>query len=98
MPAIYILPVVCTLLAVKRYLPLLIRSAANASLAGGVTNHSAEALLTLRCPITMRRITLPARGHGCEHIQVNSWIAFTLYRCCSWHGLILADTVLKSLI
>lgn len=26
----------------------------------------------LKCPITCRRITLPARGHDCKHIQVSS--------------------------
>jgi hypothetical protein len=26
--------------------------------------------VSLKCPITFRRITLPARGHECKHIQV----------------------------
>ena len=26
--------------------------------------------VSLKCPITQRRITLPARGHDCRHIQV----------------------------
>ena len=26
--------------------------------------------VSLKCPITFRRITLPARGHDCKHIQV----------------------------
>jgi len=25
--------------------------------------------VSLKCPITFRRITLPARGHECKHIQ-----------------------------
>ena len=27
--------------------------------------------VSLKCPISFRRITLPARGHDCKHIQVN---------------------------
>lgn len=27
--------------------------------------------VSLKCPITFRRITLPARGHECKHIQVS---------------------------
>ena len=27
--------------------------------------------VSLKCPITFRRISLPARGHDCKHIQVN---------------------------
>lgn len=26
--------------------------------------------VSLKCPITFRRIQLPARGHDCRHIQV----------------------------
>jgi len=26
--------------------------------------------LSLKCPITYRRIGLPARGHDCKHVQV----------------------------
>ena len=28
--------------------------------------------VSLKCPITQRRITLPARGHDCRHIQVQN--------------------------
>jgi len=27
--------------------------------------------ISLKCPITFRRIALPARGHDCKHIQVH---------------------------
>jgi len=31
--------------------------------------------VSLKCPITYRRISLPARGHDCKHIQVRfEWI------------------------
>lgn len=26
--------------------------------------------ISLKCPITFRRIQLPARGHDCKHVQV----------------------------
>jgi hypothetical protein len=65
---------VCVFLTVKRYLPLLIQSASSMPAASNGTNQSAEALLSLKCPLAMRRMTLPARGHGCEHIQVNSTV------------------------
>lgn len=29
--------------------------------------------VSLKCPITFRRIQLPARGHDCRHIQVSLW-------------------------
>ena len=32
--------------------------------------------VSLKCPITFRRITLPARGHDCKHIQVSKLILF----------------------
>lgn len=28
--------------------------------------------VSLKCPITFRRIQLPARGHDCKHVQVSS--------------------------
>lgn len=34
--------------------------------------------VSLKCPITFRRIQLPARGHDCRHIQVQ---CFSAYQC-----------------
>lgn len=31
--------------------------------------------VSLKCPITFRRIQLPARGHDCRHIQVGVLVA-----------------------
>lgn len=28
--------------------------------------------VSLKCPITFRRIQLPARGHDCKHVQVST--------------------------
>lgn len=42
------------------------------SSAAGGTDDSVEQTaikVSLKCPITFRRITLPARGHDCKHIQ-----------------------------
>ena len=49
--------------------------------------------VSLKCPISFRRITLPARGHDCKHIQVcvRDWLPhfFLAYYICSkfsyWH-------------
>lgn len=30
--------------------------------------------VSLKCPITFKRITLPARGQDCKHIQVNKYM------------------------
>ena len=36
--------------------------------------------VSLKCPITYRRISLPARGHDCKHIQVcNLLVCMSLY-------------------
>jgi len=35
----------------------------------------------LKCPITYRRITLPARGRDCKHIQVGSSVLVTQVYC-----------------
>ena len=38
----------------------------------GVNDDAVELItikVSLKCPITQRRITLPARGHDCRHIQ-----------------------------
>lgn len=34
--------------------------------------------VSLKCPITFRRIQLPARGHDCRHIQVRGWREWVL--------------------
>ena len=41
----------------------------------GVNNDAVEQTaikVSLKCPITERIITLPARGHDCRHIQVRN--------------------------
>ena len=44
--------------------------------AGGGSDDGVEQTaikVSLKCPITFKRITLPARGHDCKHIQVCNW-------------------------
>ena len=52
------------------------------SSAAGGTDDSVEQTaikVSLKCPITFRRITLPARGHDCKHIQVNFHTPLSLF-------------------
>jgi hypothetical protein len=35
----------------------------------------------LKCPITCKRITLPARGHDCKHIQCFDLEAYLQINC-----------------
>lgn len=35
--------------------------------------------VSLKCPITFRRIQLPARGHDCRHIQVRGMVTRGLW-------------------
>lgn len=55
--------------------PILVkRNFSLCSSAAGGNDDSVEQTaikVSLKCPITFRRITLPARGHDCKHIQVN---------------------------
>ena len=65
----------------KRLLPLehcitkIKRNFTNLPTEGGSNSNSEEGLeqtsqkVSLRCPLTFKRISLPARGHDCRHIQ-----------------------------
>lgn len=47
-------------------------SSVGATMANGLPEDGVEQTavkVSLKCPITYRRITLPARGHDCKHIQ-----------------------------
>lgn len=47
-------------------------SAGNAALNGEDGVEQTAIKVSLKCPITFRRIQLPARGHDCKHVQVRS--------------------------
>lgn len=36
---------------------------------GNKSNESSTMKVSLRCPLTFRRMTLPSRGHDCKHLQ-----------------------------
>lgn len=40
---------------------------------GGNMDDENSTVVSLRCPITYKRINLPARGSECRHIQVSLW-------------------------
>lgn len=47
-------------------------SSGNATLNGEDGVEQTAIKVSLKCPITFRRIQLPARGHDCKHVQVNA--------------------------
>lgn len=57
--------------------------------------------VSLKCPITFRRIQLPARGHDCRHIQVSgpyrSLLKFIVPKMLSLWRNQKADTVLSGI-
>lgn len=59
------------LCAVKRNFSSVAASSGNATLNGEDGVEQTAIKVSLKCPITFRRIQLPARGHDCKHVQVN---------------------------
>jgi hypothetical protein len=61
----------------------------NAAVGGGEDVEQTAIKVSLKCPITFRRIVLPARGHECKHIQVsgsrslNISVAYIVYIMCT---------------
>lgn len=62
----------CIALTVKRNFSSVAASAGNAALNGEDGVEQTAIKVSLKCPITFRRIQLPARGHDCKHVQVGS--------------------------
>lgn len=58
--------------AVKRNFSSVAASSGNTTLNGEDGVEQTAIKVSLKCPITFRRIQLPARGHDCKHVQVNS--------------------------
>lgn len=66
----------------------------SAVMGGECEEHTIK--LSLKCPITYRTITLPARGHDCKHIQVgDNFSAKNICRNFSWVKQIELDLVLN---
>uniref|UniRef100_A0A4W5LG60 SP-RING-type domain-containing protein n=1 Tax=Hucho hucho TaxID=62062 RepID=A0A4W5LG60_9TELE len=54
---------------VKRNFSSVVASSGNTSLNGEDGVEQTAIKVSLKCPITFRRIQLPARGHDCKHVQ-----------------------------
>lgn len=52
-------------------------SAGNTTLNGEDGVEQTAIKVSLKCPITFRRIQLPARGHDCKHVQVGARSIFS---------------------
>lgn len=59
-------------LKVKRNFSSVAASSGNAALNGKEGVEQTAMKVSLKCPITFRRIQLPARGHDCKHVQVST--------------------------
>lgn len=57
-------------LTVKRNFSSVAASSGNTTLNGEDGVEQTAIKVSLKCPITFRRIQLPARGHDCKHVQV----------------------------
>lgn len=62
----------CDAVSVKRNFSSVAASAGNTTLNGEDGVEQTAIKVSLKCPITFRRIQLPARGHDCKHVQVGS--------------------------
>lgn len=69
-PLIFAMSLVC-FSAVKRNFSSVAASSGNATLNGEDGVEQTAIKVSLKCPITFRRIQLPARGHDCKHVQVS---------------------------
>lgn len=56
---------------VKRNFSSVAASSGNTTLNGEDGVEQTAIKVSLKCPITFRRIQLPARGHDCKHVQVS---------------------------
>lgn len=68
-PAFLIHPCLCP--TVKRNFSSVAASSGNTTLNGEDGVEQTAIKVSLKCPITFRRIQLPARGHDCKHVQVS---------------------------
>lgn len=62
---------------VKRNFSSVAASSGNTTLNGEDGVEQTAIKVSLKCPITFRRIQLPARGHDCKHVQVSCPIRAT---------------------
>uniref|UniRef100_A0A3Q2Q1G6 Zinc finger, MIZ-type containing 1a n=1 Tax=Fundulus heteroclitus TaxID=8078 RepID=A0A3Q2Q1G6_FUNHE len=65
-----LLPAEHCITKIKRNFSSVAASAGNTTLNGEDGVEQTAIKVSLKCPITFRRIQLPARGHDCKHVQV----------------------------
>uniref|UniRef100_A0A4W5LF84 SP-RING-type domain-containing protein n=1 Tax=Hucho hucho TaxID=62062 RepID=A0A4W5LF84_9TELE len=65
-----LLPAEHCITKIKRNFSSVVASSGNTSLNGEDGVEQTAIKVSLKCPITFRRIQLPARGHDCKHVQV----------------------------
>lgn len=65
-----LLTCLCPAPSVKRNFSSVAASSGNTTLNGEDGVEQTAIKVSLKCPITFRRIQLPARGHDCKHVQV----------------------------
>uniref|UniRef100_A0A671QFM1 Zinc finger MIZ domain-containing protein 1-like n=1 Tax=Sinocyclocheilus anshuiensis TaxID=1608454 RepID=A0A671QFM1_9TELE len=68
-----LLPAEHCITKIKRNFSSVAASSGNATLNGEDGVEQTAIKVSLKCPITFRRIQLPARGHDCKHVQVRIW-------------------------
>uniref|UniRef100_A0A673XE09 Zinc finger, MIZ-type containing 1a n=1 Tax=Salmo trutta TaxID=8032 RepID=A0A673XE09_SALTR len=64
-----LLPAEHCITKIKRNFSSVVASSGNTSLNGEDGIEQTAIKVSLKCPITFRRIQLPARGHDCKHVQ-----------------------------
>uniref|UniRef100_A0AAZ3STQ4 SP-RING-type domain-containing protein n=1 Tax=Oncorhynchus tshawytscha TaxID=74940 RepID=A0AAZ3STQ4_ONCTS len=64
-----LLPAEHCITKIKRNFSSVVASSGNTSLNGEDGVEQTAIKVSLKCPITFRRIQLPARGHDCKHVQ-----------------------------
>lgn len=64
-----LLPAEHCITKIKRNFSSVAASSGNATLNGEDGVEQTAIKVSLKCPITFRRIQLPARGHDCKHVQ-----------------------------
>uniref|UniRef100_A0A452GSZ9 SP-RING-type domain-containing protein n=1 Tax=Gopherus agassizii TaxID=38772 RepID=A0A452GSZ9_9SAUR len=68
-----LLPAEHCITKIKRNFSSVAASSGNATLNGEDGVEQTAIKVSLKCPITFRRIQLPARGHDCKHVQVSTF-------------------------
>jgi len=80
------------IVSVKQFMARLSGSGPLDSLGGDVQSTGLK--LSLRCPISGRRLAVPVRGFECQHIQVLHYITIIIIIMIIWNALQLLCIVL----